>query len=1255
MEVQIGKYKRPGIFLEEFDNSEIITPTVEGIATMVIGFSKKGPVNRPIILKSQNDLESIFGPLDRQLEAKGSFFHRTVSKMLESSQVVALNLLKTDDTLDTLEYESMSTSTAYSNGSKSSSAYRTFFDTSGFWKKDTLSFLNVVKDDLNSNQRILNFTNMSDKNITIFVFKSKKTGFNVDMLTWFGAIEKVPTYVYSTDLVSDYMIDVVVAAGDWTNYATLSVDSKWGKYFDNTGLRKAQVENFVNDRNVTILKYYQGVSLIPYFRDQNNQNIFVETVVNRDTDFTGLFCAFNSEALETDSPNGLIDIVGNNLINDASITSINYLSYNDDIVQQLDYPQVQLDRAGNTLAIMASASVNFRSGSVGRTGYYAEGFVNGLVSIAPVVASSSISIAFGLDGSPENIYDDVYAIVGGTQFTFNPTASFTINPTSYLSSTASVFTYSSTFVLDTNGNIKHLANTSNSTNTSVSATDIVLGYIKFGILNDGGTVSVVGSSYTDVTVDTTGYLELNTTDDITITTTNSNITVTYNSTSNSADTSNYEQYRRIKNFNAFTNYLTSVNKDKMTLVIDWASTKEKRTLEDITITNVVTSTALNKAFTLETTLTTSELTDLSTGSILMYIQDDEFTLGTDSVKTKNTLATSNEGVIGKYSDMYLGYVNGGFNSGDYFYDNLISSTYDIEFRNVTTGTVSGDYIILYGTPNPGFVLPQDIIVKDSTLNNQIKLVGTVSPALLGITLSNYYVFDVLEDVSDEIVNDVTVIFDASNKHYIKASVDNSTNIQTIEFTDSTFTSINPIVSTSMTDTLTIYSQISNYRQSVEIESIVAPNIVLVNASRYSEVKVGDYLEAYADPNFVGVPKKITRILSKKLYSADTTLVEIKTDATINYVNFGTTLSPDYQTYRFTTVDDYVDTYKGVTFKGFSVRQASMPNGTEERQTEILNTIADGTNLFKAITNKEALTFRYLVDSFGLGLVELSKSQLVDICGNRLDALGILNMPSIRSFRNSTSPTFTDANGNLSVEFISLGGDPESSPAFLYSFADGTGASSVGYFTPYVTVNDGGRPSDVPPAPYVATSFMKKHILQRTNLSPWTVVAGVVNGLVNGIGGLEYDYKPEDIEFLNQMGANPIVTKRNRGFAIETENTAQRDIRSALSFLHVREVLIELEGELAEMLKEFQWKFNTADVRAEIKLRADLICEKYVAKSGIYNFFNKCDDENNTPDIIDNQMGVLDTFVEPIKAMGIIVNNVTILRTGAISSGGFLNQ
>jgi hypothetical protein len=45
-------------------------------------------------------------------------------------------------------------------------------------------------------------------------------------------------------------------------------------------------------------------------------------------------------------------------------------------------------------------------------------------------------------------------------------------------------------------------------------------------------------------------------------------------------------------------------------------------------------------------------------------------------------------------------------------------------------------------------------------------------------------------------------------------------------------------------------------------------------------------------------------------------------------------------------------------------------------------------MFKALTNKEAIDFRYLVDAFGLGLTERSKQQLVDICGSRLDALDL---------------------------------------------------------------------------------------------------------------------------------------------------------------------------------------------------------------------------------------------------------------------------
>jgi hypothetical protein len=61
---------------------------------------------------------------------------------------------------------------------------------------------------------------------------------------------------------------------------------------------KSQIRNFANDRNVTLLSYYEGLSLIPYFRDLDGRNIFIETTINRDTDKTGLFCSFNADLVE---------------------------------------------------------------------------------------------------------------------------------------------------------------------------------------------------------------------------------------------------------------------------------------------------------------------------------------------------------------------------------------------------------------------------------------------------------------------------------------------------------------------------------------------------------------------------------------------------------------------------------------------------------------------------------------------------------------------------------------------------------------------------------------------------------------------------------------------------------------------------------------------------------------------------------------------------------------------------------------------
>lgn len=1277
MAIQIGKYKRPAIFLEEFDNSVITTPTVEGIAPLVMGFSKKGAVNTPILLKTVSDLEAVFGTLDHTLEKKGSFFHRTLSKVLESNNVYAINMLKTDDTLDTLEYRSFSTAAQYTNDIVRTDSYRKFFDTSAFWKRDTESFLNVVNNDLNASQRALNFTNMSDKNISVFVFKSKRTGFDVTFLDWYGTLDKVPTYVYSTDYISDYMLDVICVAGDWTDYHTLSVDTKWGAYFNPSGLRKEQVTNFTNDRNVNVLAYYSGVSMIPFFRDQTNKNIYIETVVNRDTDKTGLFCSFNSDLLETDKPNGIIDIIGNSLINDnGTLNDIDFLSYKDTVNESIDYSQKFLDSAGNVMSLGATASGTniYRiaaNGATDRTAHYAEGYVYNVTGadsatldfLTPIPSPAPTSVIVGSYGATSSIQTvnyivgvDSYAVIGGNKVDIAAgTYSFTFSAASFTDALDSNSTgYMSVFTLDASGAISKIDNTTNNTPVEVNATDIVLGYVNFSVFNNtnDNITYFTAFDYEPVTVKSTGFIELVNGTDYTVSLASGSLTYTFLNTNVIANTGAYKVYRRFKLFNYMTSFLNSPNKDKMTLVID---NNEKRSLSTMTVTNIITASSLNKTFTLNTNLTNSSIDDLSAGNLCLYALDDEFILNDTSLVTKNTpYAGIADGIVAKYSSLYKNYVDGAINTGDYFYENILGLAYNIEFADYS----GQDYIIFYGqvTAPATFLANDKIRVPSAVSNNGDFTILSSSNYATSLGLpSGYFAYKVSENTTSEILTGVTKVYNVLNKIYLEMYLDSSSNLK-VKFVDSTFTSANVITDITKNLTLTLFTQKSNYKQSLEIEVpsgyTVTPNKVLINGTRYTEVKVGDYLEAYVDSTLLTlgeVPKRMTRIISKKLYANDTTLVELTCDARIKTYDF----AGDLQTYRFTSIEDYITTYKGTKLKGFNIRLASMPDGTETRQSDILNVFAKGTNLYKAITNKEAIEFRYMVDSFGLGLTERSKQQLVDIAGERLDTFAFLNMPSMKSFKNSSSPSFVDSEGNLKIEFVSQGGDQQSNPAFLYSFGDGRGVSCAGYFAPYLTVNDNGRPLNVPPAMYVANTYLRKFNTTQTNILPWTICAGVTNGQVTNIADVEYNFTPEDIEFLNTMKANPIVRKRNRGIVIETENTAQTLVRSALSYIHSREVLIELEKELAGMLLNFQWKFNTPEVRAEIKFRADSICQRFVNRNGLYAFFNKCDDENNTSEMIDSQIGALDTYVEIAKGLATIVNNVTILRTGAIQSGGFL--
>jgi hypothetical protein len=1268
MAIQIGKYKRPGIFLEETDNSVFSTPTVEGLTNLVIGVSKKGPVNTPIRLTSVSDLEAVFGQLDRNLERKGSFFHRTVSKMLESTPVYAMNLLLTDDTLDVVDYKSLSSSALYPNDVKREGSYRRFFDTTGFWKRDSESFINLTKSNVGYNDRAINITNLSDRFMSVFIVKTAVSGFDRTLLEWYGSIEKMPAYVNAQDYASDYMVDVVVVGGDWTNYASLAVDNRWSSYFNASGLIKSQIRNFANDRNVTLLSYYEGLSLIPYFRDLDGRNIFIETTINRDTDKTGLFCSFNADLVERDFYTGLVDLIGNSVVGQGQ-TAFDFLSYKETVQEAITFTNTPLDLPANVTSLFggtfsyigqgvhAFGAIRTETGVVAnsnnRTGYFGEGSVYG-VSKGATVSSSASALTLRY-----NVGANAYAIIGDTYISIGATAAdFSINSIDYAYSTATA-SFNSAFVLGSTGEISIVNSYVAGIMPSVLTSDVVLGFVKFNVASQ----SFVGTpSFTDISVNAAGYKDYTlgalSTNDFYVSATGSNgVKIEFPGTNATATTSSYAQYRKIKMFNRLVSIIDSANKSKVTMLLNL---EEKHSLENVTITNIVTSTTQDKSFVLNFEAGIV-LTTIISGLLVFYTNDNELLLGSDDMITNDTLATPTSGIVAKYSTFYTSFYDGGINTGDFFYDNILTDSKLVTFINgenspagLTSSYAGFNYIVFDSAVSlTGIISVPSSVSNRGTFTVLNSASATSLATGLGFTAS--YAYEVVENVVDEVLIDVTVIYDVLTKHYLKMFLDASDKLY-VSFMDVLLTSSVPVELIG-NNTFYVQSDKSNLKQTLEIELptgyVQVPNKVLVDGSRYTEVRVGDFL--LADTTGVvlqngQMARKLTRVLSKRQYVGDSSLSEITCDGAI----LKTLFNGDLQTTRYSTIDQYATTYKGISLRGFEKRNASLPDGTEAKQNQILNLVAKGTPLFKSIVNKEAFDFRYLVDAFGLGLTERSKQQLVDICGERLDVFGFINMPSIKSFKNSSSPTFVDAEGVFQVEFMAKGGDPESNPAFLYSFGEGEGTTCTGYFTPYVTVNDNGRPLDFPPASFVATTYMRKHISNISSITPWTISAGITNGRITNIAGLEIDFDPTDIEFLNGAQMNPIVLKKNRGYIIETENTGLTLYKSALSLIHVREVLIELERELSSMLLEYQWKYNTPDVRAEIKLRADVICETYVSKNGLFNYFNKMDEENNTSEVIDNQIGVIDTYVEPIKGMGIIVNNITILRTGAISAAGFAN-
>lgn len=263
--------------------------------------------------------------------------------MLKNGPVLALNLLKVDDSLDgpdQVNYAAMSLDAGAPNprvanpGKKygeydyqaegidkylydtkagdiipyvGKTPYSSLFDRSRFWVPSKINLQAIAANGLGTNDyttyehtNLLNFANTGTDEISILVYKPDGLkGYDITAKEWWGGDENIPYgWIRPADYISDYFIRVVAVKGNWTNYPILSNDPIWSKYFDKNGIIKDRVGQFCSAEGITFIGSWTGI-IIPDFIDKQGNYLYIESKVNAVTERTGLMMSINEDAFQT--------------------------------------------------------------------------------------------------------------------------------------------------------------------------------------------------------------------------------------------------------------------------------------------------------------------------------------------------------------------------------------------------------------------------------------------------------------------------------------------------------------------------------------------------------------------------------------------------------------------------------------------------------------------------------------------------------------------------------------------------------------------------------------------------------------------------------------------------------------------------------------------------------------------------------------------------------------------------------------------
>jgi hypothetical protein len=210
-------------------------------------------------------------------------------------------------------------------------------------------------------------------------------------------------------------------------------------------------------------------------------------------------------------------------------------------------------------------------------------------------------------------------------------------------------------------------------------------------------------------------------------------------------------------------------------------------------------------------------------------------------------------------------------------------------------------------------------------------------------------------------------------------------------------------------------------------------------------------------------------------------------------------------------------------------------------------------------------------------------------------------------------------------------------------ANGLDSSYTAAYYPWVKILDprNNRPTWVPPSVVMPGVIA----FNDSTAAPWYAPAGLNRGGLTIATQTYKNLSPSQKGDLYEARVNPIANFPNLGIAVWGQKTLQAR-PSALDRVNVRRLLIAVKKYIASATQYLVFEQNTDATRKRFEGIVNPYLDGVKRQQGLYAFRVKMDAQNNTPDLIDQNILYGQIFLQPTRTAEFIILDFNIQPTGA---------